>query len=82
MKTSENRNSPLRASLWKCSAVRPQRVIVGTLFFIKFSLWVSVKKSAEEEKQVGECEYDFQNYNFYVCLKSEPLNQAPEKSPT
>ena len=29
-----------------------------------------------------ECEYDFQNYSMYVCLKSELLDPKIEKSPT
>ena len=29
-----------------------------------------------------ECEYDFQNYGRYVCLKSELLDPKIEKSPT
>ena len=29
-----------------------------------------------------ECEYDFQNYGMYVCLKSELLDPKIEKSPT
>ena len=29
-----------------------------------------------------ECEYDFQNYAMYVCLKSGLLDPKIEKSPT
>ena len=33
-------------------------------------------------QQVGECEYDFQNYALYVCFKSELLEPKKQKSPT
>ena len=49
---------------------------------VNSALRASLCKSAlspEGRLAIGECEYDFQNYNMYVCFKSELLDQKKEK---